>query len=103
MAKFRSECPEIERTKKAHNSSYAGLAETLKEIKELLSECGLSHTWKTGQNDGEITVTCCVTHIRGHQECTSLSGPSDTSGSKNAIQAIASTISYFERYTCMQF
>ena len=99
MNKFRAECPVIERTKKAHNSNYAGLAETLDEIKDLLSECGLSHTWKTKQEDGMTSVTCCVTHIKGHQECTSLSAPNDTSGSKNAIQAMGSTVSYLQRYT----
>lgn len=99
MNKFRAECPVIQRTKKAHNSNYAGLAETLDEIKDLLSECGLSHSWKTNQQDGQTTVTCCVTHIKSHQECTSLSAASDTSGSKNAIQAMGSTVSYLQRYT----
>lgn len=99
MSKFRAECPAITKTKKAHNSMYAGLAETIDEIKDLLSECGLSHSWKTEQSEGITTVTCCVTHVQGHQECTSLSAGADNSGSKNAIQAIASTITYLERYT----
>lgn len=99
MNRFRSKCPTIAKTRKAHNSMYAGLAETIEQIKGLLAECGLSHSWKTESNDGTITVTCCVTHVAGHQECTSLSAPPDTSGSKNAIQAMASTVSYLERYT----
>src|SRR5690606_16903552 len=49
MADFRSRAPEIARTRDAHNSKYAGLAETLATIKSLLSECGLSHSWKTEQ------------------------------------------------------
>ena len=99
MNQFRANCPTISRTKKAHNSNYAGLAETLDEIKDLLSECGLSHSWKTDQNDGVIKVTCCVTHVQGHQECTSLSEGADTSGSKNKIQGMGSTVSYLQRYT----
>lgn len=99
MSNFRANCPPIVRSKKAHNSMYAGLAETIDQIKDLLAGCGLSHSWKTQQENGQTVVTCCVTHVKGHQECTSLSAPSDTSGSKNAIQAIGSTISYLQRYT----
>ena len=40
-----------------------------------------------------------VTHIKGHSEDTTLSGPPDDSGRKNNIQQIASTVSYLERYT----
>ena len=46
-------------------------------------------------------VTCKITHVKGHSEETTLSAPSDTSGSKNAIQAIGSTITYLERYTLL--
>jgi len=99
MGKFRAEVPTIERTKKAHNSNYAGLAETISEISEALVNNGLSHSWKTDQDEKSISVTCCVTHVLGHQECTTLREFPDTSGSKNAIQAIGSTVSYLQRYT----
>lgn len=99
MNRFRAQCPTIAKTREGHNSKYAGLAETIEQIKGLLAECGLSHSWKTGSADGGITVTCCVTHVAGHQECTSLTAPPDESGKKNAIQSMASTVSYLERYT----
>ena len=44
-------------------------------------------------------MSCCVTHILGHTECTTLSELPDESGSKNSIQAIGSTVSYLQRYT----
>jgi len=99
MSAFRAECPEIKRTREAYDSKYASLADTIATIKEVLGKHGLSHSWKTQQQGPEITVTCCVTHIQGHSECTSLSGSPDTSGSKNAIQAVGSTVAYLERYT----
>ena len=99
MGKFRATVPTIERTKKAHNSNYAGLAETIAEISDSMVECGLSHSWKTDQDEKSISVTCCVTHILGHQECTTLREFPDTSGSKNSIQAVGSTVSYLQRYT----
>lgn len=99
MSRFRSECPVIERTKSGHNIKYAGLAESLEQIKDLLAECGLSHSWSTVQDGSVTSVTCTVTHVDGHSESTSLSAAPDTSGSKNAIQAIGSTVSYLQRYT----
>ena len=100
MSEFRAKCPTIAKTRTAHQSKYAGLAETIDQIKSLLSECGLSHSWKTDQSDnGIVSVTCCVTHVAGHQECTTMTAPPDDSGKKNRIQSIASTVSYLERYT----
>ena len=100
MTSFRSECPVISKDKKGHNSKYASLAHTLELIKAPLSEFGLSHSWKTNQHaNGQITVECYVTHRLGHKESTSLTAMGDSSGSKNAIQAIGSTISYLQRYT----
>ena len=99
MSEFRVNCPIIDKTRKAYTGKYAGLAETLGQINDSLGKAGLSHSWRTDQADKGITVTCCITHIQGHQECTSMTAPADTSGSKNPIQAIASTITYLERYT----
>jgi hypothetical protein len=99
MSAFRSGCPAIAKTRDGHNNRYAGLAETIEQIKGVLSACGLSHSWEMSQQGESITVTCCITHSMGHQECTSMTAPPDAGGSKNKIQAIASTVSYLERYT----
>ena len=100
MTKFRAECPPIDKNKEGHNSKYATLPHTLALIKDDLSDNGLSHSWKTGQGEnGLIEVTCCVTHNLGHQECTSMVANPDGSGSKNAIQAIGSAVTYLQRYT----
>jgi hypothetical protein len=99
MGKFRADCPPIIKTKKGHNSKYAGLAKTIEQVKDLLADCGLSHTWKTMQENGLITVSCCVTHDLGHEECTSLTSAPETSGNKNDIQAIGSAVEYLKRYT----
>ena len=99
MSEFRAECPPIAKTRAAHNSKYAGLAETIDQIKALLARCGLSHSWTTEQAAAGVTVTCSVTHIDGHSESTTLTAEPDTSGSKNSIQALGSTVSYLQRYT----
>jgi hypothetical protein len=99
MSAFRAECPTIIKTKEAYNNKYAGLAETIAQIKSLLAKCGLSHSWKIDNKDKEVSVTCFVTHIGGHQESTTMTAPPDTGGKKNPIQEISSTVSYLERYT----
>ena len=99
MSKFRQDCPMIAKTRTGHNTKYAGLAETIEQIKGLMSDHGLSHGWTTSQQDGLVSVTCTVTHVYGHSESTTLTAGADTTGSKNSIQAIGSTVSYLQRYT----
>jgi hypothetical protein len=67
-----------------------------------LSRHGISHRWVVEQPTTEtVRVTCILTHRLGHSEQTTLTGPVDHSGSKNAIQAIGSSSKYLERYTLM--
>ena len=63
---------------------------------------GFSHRWKPTQNNGsQISVTCVITHRLGHFEETTLEGPPDQSGGKNAIQGVASTTTYLSRYSLL--
>jgi len=99
ISAFRNTVPSIQKTRKTNNSAYAGLAESIAAIQPSMSANGLSHSWRTSQSDNKITVTCCVTHILGHSECTGLEAPPDTGPGRNSIQAVASTVTYLERYT----
>ena len=107
MSNFRSKCPTITKdqlvsfdTSKGNTSyHHAGLSGTIEQIKDIMTECGLSHSWRTSQHDGQIKVTCILSHIMGHSEETSLECGADTSGGKNTIQALGSTQTYLERYT----
>lgn len=49
--------------------------------------------------DKDIEVTCILTHKQGHSEETTMTGPVDYSGFKNAIQSRGSSTTYLERYT----
>jgi hypothetical protein len=99
MTQFRADCPQIIKTLKGHNTTYAGLAETIDQIKNLMSANGLSHSWKVNSDSEQISVTCCLRHVDGHSESTTMAGPPDKTGSKNSIQAIGSTVKYLQRYT----
>lgn len=67
-----------------------------------LSSVGIAHRWETEQLEGGmIRVTCVLTHELGHSERVPLQASPDSSGSKNAIQAVGSTVTYLQRYTLL--
>lgn len=98
MARFQAECPEILKMKKGHNYLYAPLSDIIAQTRKLISDCGLSYRFEQDHEKG-ILVTCIVSHESGHSESNSMVAAPDTSGSKNAIQAIGSTVQYLMRYT----
>lgn len=109
MAEFKANAPTITKDKRVSYAlktggrqeyNHASLANVCRTINAELSKYGLSAGWRTSQ-ENQIQVTCTITHELGHSESTTLSAASDTSGSKNPIQAIGSTISYLERYTLL--
>lgn len=95
--------PPITKNAKGHNDKrYANFAAIASTVDPILSQHGLSYRFRTTQTDKAISVTCVLSHRDGHSEETTLSGPADTSGSKNAIQAIGSTLTYLQRYSLVQ-
>ena len=98
MSKFQLECPRIEKTKRAHNYSYAPLGDIMAQIKQTLYDCGLSIRFEQDHSDG-IKIRCVVTHVDGHSESNEMKVDPDSSGSKNGIQAVGSAVTYGQRYT----
>lgn len=80
-------------------SRYALWEDVNDTIKPLLAEYGFALSFRIGKDGNDITVTGVLSHRDGHSEETTISLPADTSGSKNAVQARASSISYGKRYT----
>jgi hypothetical protein len=78
---------------------YEELADISAVVDPILSRHGLSYRHKALQNADKITVTCILSHADGYHEENSLEGFKDASGQKNPNQAIASTITYLQRYT----
>jgi hypothetical protein len=102
IAAAKAKITPIQRNATGHNSKkYADFAAIAKVVDPILSEHGLSYRFRTAQSD-RISVTCILSHEAGHSEETTLTGPADTSGSKNAIQAIGSTLTYLQRYSLVQ-
>jgi hypothetical protein len=109
MAAFKLNPPVIEKDRHVKFQTQKGVTEykhaslqnVTSTINEALSKHGLTASWSTKQNDSTVTVSCRITHIFGHSEETSLTSGHDNSGNKNPIQALASAISYLERYTLL--
>lgn len=104
MTAFKADPPKISKDKtvkfNATKWNYAPLHNVVEAITPALSKHGLSASWRTKQN-GKVVVACRISHELGHFEEIELSADADTSGSKNSIQAIGSTISYLQRYTLL--
>ena len=106
MALAVNEIPTIAKNKKAivdkdgkARYRYDDLSEIAETVKPILKKHGLSYRFRTQQNGITVSVTCVVSHVDGHSEENTLSANNDTSGSKNAIQAVGSAVTYLERYS----
>lgn len=80
-------------------STYSLWEDVNEAIRPLLAEHGFSLTFKVSRTQDQIITTGVLAHRGGHSEQTELSLPTDTSGSKNAVQAVGSSTSYGKRYT----
>jgi len=99
FSEFQSNVPRITKNKEGHNYQYAALGDIAETIKSALQDCGLSYRFEIQDAGQDISVTCIVSHRDGHQEQTAMTAAPDTSGSKTAIQARASAVSYLQRYS----
>lgn len=102
IAAAKAEIPPIQRNATGHNDKkYADFAAIATVVDPILGRHGLSYRFRTTQTE-RIAVTCILSHKAGHSEETTLSGPADQTGNKNAIQAIGSTLTYLQRYSLVQ-
>ena len=108
LAKAKAEIPPIIKNRHVAYDNKGGgktdyrhedLAEIARTVDPILSRYGLSYRFRTAQGQDGITVTCVISHEAGYAEETTLKGGADTSGGKNAIQAVGSAVTYLQRYT----
>lgn len=110
MAQFKQNPPEIIKDKQVgyddKNGNLVGyrhatLAAVCDAAIKGLALVGISHRWDPKQQNGYVGVSCVLTHAAGHSESVYLEAPADTSGKKNSIQAIGSSVTYLQRYTLL--
>lgn len=99
LSDLQAELPSIGERGNANGRYMFALWEDINtQIKPFLQKHGFSLSFRT-DTAKDITVTGVLSHRNGHSEQTSITLPSDGSGNKNAVQAVASSVSYGKRYT----
>lgn len=98
---FKRNMPDVikDMLNKQYGSDYSSLANLVNTVNRTLGEYGLNAAWKPDVQGGVVSVTCVLTHVGGHSETVTLAGPPDSSGQKNPLQQIKSTLTYLEGAT----
>lgn len=82
-------------------SDYAEWSDVSKAITPVLSRFGFSLSFKPDEVGGKVAVCATLRHKDGHTDSATLPLPTDTSGAKNAVQAVGSTLTYGKRYSAI--
>jgi len=99
MADMQPKLPSIgERGNAAGRYTFALWEDINSVVKPILQQHGFALTFRTSFTEG-VSVTGVLSHRAGHREETTITLPADPSGNKNAVQAVASSVSYGKRYT----
>ena len=105
LARCQGEIPDVIRNAEIKHGQnvmmeYATLDEILRTIRPVLAKHGFSIWFDTGHNyeHNLINVMCNLCHASGEQRTSEIALPADTSGSKNIVQALGSTLTYARRY-----
>ena len=104
---FKRTAPEILKTKKVvagqMEYTHAELDKITPIITDALAAVGITHHWRTvpDPTTKAVTVTCVLKGFGHTEEAATIAAAPDTSGSKNSVQAIGSTVTYLQRYTLL--
>lgn len=81
------------------DTPFARFEDIHEAVMPVLIRNGFDLKFKNGTApDGKVRVTTILSHVGGHEDETYFDLPHDSSGSKNAVQAIGSSTSYAKRY-----
>jgi len=82
------------------STPYALFEDINEACRPIMAEHGFGISFRTGTApDGKVRVTAVLSHRDGHREDTYMDLTHDSTGSKNAVQATGSSVSYGKRYT----
>lgn len=99
LAAMQTELPLVSKNGRGHNQAkYALLEDINQAIRPALQKYGFAVTFRVQQTEKQVTIAAVLSHRMGHSSETTIALPIDVSGSKNATQAVGSTISYGKRY-----
>lgn len=106
LAEMQPELPVIDENGGIKNnagvvqSTYAKWEDINDAIRPILHKYGFALSFRPGRDpQGLVTVTGVLSHRQGHSEEATFTLPVDSSGNKNGVQALGSSMSYGQRYT----
>lgn len=96
-----SALPILQKTKGGHSGKYTPFEQIWSQVKPIIVNHGFSIRFETDTDIQSkfVIVECFATHRNGIFRKSKSAIPFDTSGSKNAAQAVGSALSYGKRYT----
>lgn len=104
MANFQKRVKTIKKTKSVFGKDgkvryqYAPIDSIVEQVKEPLSDNGMSYSWESTSKEKMMMVVCKVTHIQGHTEQSSFEIPIG-SEYMTMPQQYAAALSFARRYT----
>lgn len=103
MAAMQSEMPSIAergqiKVQGQVRSNYATFEDINDIVKPIMQQFGFAVSFRVETVQSGMSVTGILMHRAGHREQTTMLLPLDTSGSKNSVQALGSSVSYGKRY-----
>ncbi len=115
MSRFKQSCGPVEKRTnnpqfKTHVSAagvqqfrkYASLEDIAEAVRDPLAENGLSYRWSDMVvTNGNMTLSCIVSHVGGHSESSSITLPVGGSAGCSEIQKYGIAQSYGMRYTML--
>lgn len=100
FAEMQASLPEVAERGKTDRTHYATLEDIIQAVRPVLAAHGFALSHETEwPDDKHVRVIGILTHRAGHSRRSVFLAAADASGSKNAIQALGSSISYGRRYT----
>jgi hypothetical protein len=78
--------------------AYAPLDSIVEQTRDLIAKYGLSYSFKTTNDEKNITATLRITHIIGHSEENSFVVPIGTEGYMSDVQKYGARRTFAERY-----
>lgn len=98
FAKMQSEFPIIRKRGRTQQSTYATFDDINDGTAPARGKYGFALSFVPETTEGIMKITATMSHQEGHTETSAMSLPFDTSGAKNAVQAIGSALKYGMRY-----
>lgn len=97
---MQAELPEVAERGKTDKTTYATLEDIILKVRPVLARHGFALSHETEwPDDKHVKVVGILTHREGHARRSVFLSGADATGSKNAIQALGSAMSYGRRYT----